>query len=118
MPQERPLRCSGENKTHRKKKVCETGSWLVLQASWETCSQASLKQNSEATLFVGNAHGSSCLKPSISSSVLSSFPMVGTPEQGYTLQMESDTFTHSLKGLFCAPGSEVSFFPTINSLPL
>lgn len=40
------------------------------------------------------------------------------PEQGYMLQMESDTFTHSLKGLLCAPGSEVSFFPTINSLPL
>ena len=126
-PQEKPLRCSGikiriRPPVRKSVKCSQAGSWLdlVLQASWETWSHASLKQNSEALLFAGNAHDSSSLKPSTSSSILLSFlPMVGTHEQSYyTLQMESDTFIHFLKGLLWAPGSKANFFPTVNSLPL
>ena len=110
-PQEKPLRYSGirvRSPIRRSVKCSQAGSWLdlVLQVSWETWSHASLKQNSEAPLFAGNAHDSSCLKPSLSSSILLSFlPMVGTPDRAIILSRRN--LIHSFTLLRVCSGHQV-----------
>lgn len=78
--------------------------WTLLgniQKIWETTSRANLQHNCEATLFVANVRGSHIWNL-LSLPLFIAFLLAHgwCPEEDcYTLQIVSNIFTHSLKGL-------------------